>query len=125
MVLGRGRYEARGEKVGYRHGDTDGTLKTGEGSMRGRVPQIRGQAEPSRSQLWTQVRRTSEVLKQLIVELYVGGRSQRDIEQGVESAVGHFLLSKSMVSEIAESLAEEYDAFRPRFAPGAGRFPLY
>ena len=46
VALGRGRYEARGEKVGYRNGDIDGTVKTGEGIMRVKVPQIRGQAEP-------------------------------------------------------------------------------
>jgi putative transposase len=57
---------------------------------------------------------TSEVLKKLIVEMYVGGMSQRDIEQGLESAVGHFLLAQRTVSEIAESLAEEYEAFRTR-----------
>ena len=87
-------------------------MKTGEGILRVKVPQIRGQDEPYRSQLWTQVSRTSEVLKKLIVEMYVGGMSQRDIEQGLESAVGHFLLSKSTVSDIAERLAEEYEAFR-------------
>ena len=46
---------------------------------------------------------TSEVLKKLIVEMYVGGMSQRDIEQGLESAVGHFLLSQRTVSDIAAS----------------------
>jgi putative transposase len=113
-ALGRGRYEARGEKVGYRNGYENGTLKTGEGLLRVKVPQIRGQAEPYRSQLWRNVSRTSEVLKKLIVEMYVGGMSQRDIEQGLEKAVGHFLVSQSTVSEMAESLAEEYDAFRTR-----------
>jgi putative transposase len=57
---------------------------------------------------------TSDVLKKLIGEMYVGGMSQRDIESGLEKAVGHFLLSQSTVSEIAESLAEEYEAFRTR-----------
>src|SRR5262249_59487023 len=95
---------------GYRNGYENGTLKTGEGIVQGKVPQIRGQAEPYRSQLWSQGSRTSEVLKKLIVEMYVGGMSQRDIEQGLEKAVGHFLLSQSPVSEIAESLAEEYEA---------------
>src|SRR5262252_1009493 len=52
-ALGRGRYEARGEKLGYRNGDTEGRLKTGEGIVRVKVPQIRGQDEPYRSQLWT------------------------------------------------------------------------
>jgi putative transposase len=114
VALGRGRYELRGERVGYRNGYENGTLKTGEGILQVKVPQIRGQAEPYRSQLWQTVGKTSEVLKRLIVEMYVGGMSQRDIEQGLESAVGHFLLSKRTVSNIAESLAEEYEAFRTR-----------
>ena len=113
-ALGRERYELRGEKVGYRNGYTAGTLRTGEGVLRVKVPQIRGQAEPYRSQLWNQVSKTSEVLKKLIVEMYVGGMSQRDIEQGLEKAVGHFLVSKSTVSDIADSLAEEYNVFRTR-----------
>ena len=114
VALGRGRYEARGEKVGYRNGYENGTVKTGEGILRVKVPQIRGHAEAYRSQLWSNVSRTSEVLKKLIVEMYVGGMSQRDIEQGLERAVGHFLLSQSTVSEMAERLAEEYEAFRTR-----------
>jgi transposase-like protein len=32
VALGRGRYEARGEKGGYRNGYERGTLKTGEGA---------------------------------------------------------------------------------------------
>jgi putative transposase len=114
LALGRGRYETRGEKVGYRNGYENGTLKTGEGVVHVKVPQIRGQAEPYRSQLWSNVGSTSDVLKKLIVEMYVGGMSQRDIEYGLESAVGQFLLSKSTVSDIAASLAEEYEAFRTR-----------
>src|SRR5919108_930342 len=114
LALGRGRYEARGEKVGYRNGYENGTLKTGEGILRVKVPQMRGQATPSRSQLWNKGSPTSAVLKKLIVEMYVGGMSQQDMEYGLEKAVGHFLLSKSTVSEIAESLAEEYEAFRTR-----------
>src|SRR5215813_9307223 len=86
-ALGRGRYEARGEKVGYRNGYEKGTLKTGEGVLHVKVPQIRGLAEPYRSRLWNHVGHTSEVLKKLIVEMYVGGMSQRDSEQGLEKAL--------------------------------------
>jgi len=46
VALGRGRYEARGEKVGYRKGYENGTLTTGEGVLHVKVPQIRGQADP-------------------------------------------------------------------------------
>jgi hypothetical protein len=64
---------------------------------------LRGQAEPYRSQLWSDVSRTGEVLKKRSVGMEVGGMSQRDIEQGGEKAVGHFLVSQSTGREIAES----------------------
>jgi putative transposase len=113
-ALGRGRYEARGEKLGYRNGYENGTLKTGEGVLRVKLPQIRGQEDPYRSPLWGQVATTSDVLKRLIVEMYVGGMSQRDIEYSLESAVGQFVLSKSTVSELTDTLSQEYEAWRTR-----------
>jgi transposase-like protein len=48
-ALGRGRYETRGEKGGYRNGYEKGTLKTAEGIFQVRRPQIRGREEPLRS----------------------------------------------------------------------------
>jgi transposase-like protein len=50
-ALGRGWYEARGEQLGYRNGYENGTLKTAEGGLRVKVPQIRGREEPYRSPL--------------------------------------------------------------------------
>ncbi len=114
-ALGRGRYEARGEKqVGYRNGYEKGTLKTAEGIFQVQRPQIRGREEPFRSALWGQMAPTSDVLKRLIVEMYVGGMSQRDIEYSLESAFGHFVLGKSTVSELSATLSEEYEAWRTR-----------
>jgi transposase-like protein len=113
-ALGRGRYEARGEQLGYRNGYENGTLKTAEGVLRVKVPQIWGREEPYRSPLWRQVATTSDVLKRLIVELYVGGMSQRDIEYSLESALGQFVLSKSTVSEMTDTLKEENEAWRMR-----------
>jgi putative transposase len=49
----------------------------------------------------------------------VGGRSPRDSEQGLEQALGQFILSKSTVSELTESLSQEYEAFRPRALSGS------
>jgi transposase-like protein len=49
-----------------------------------------------------------------MVEMYVGGRSQRDIEASLESALGQVVLSKSTVSEMTEILNEEYEAWRMR-----------
>ena len=45
-TLGRERYVARGEQLGYRNGYENGTLKTAEGVLRGKVPQMRGRDEP-------------------------------------------------------------------------------
>jgi len=113
-ALGRGRYEARGDQIGSRNGYENGTLKTAEGVLRVKLPQIRGREEPYRSPLWRQVATTSDVLKRLIVEMYVGGMSQRDIEYSLESALGQFVLAKSTVSEMTETLHEEYEAWRVR-----------
>ena len=113
-ALGRGRYEARGEKRGYRNGYEQGTLKTAEGIFHVQRPQIRGCEEPFRSALWGQMAPTSDVLKRLIVEMDVGGMSQRDIEYGLESALGHFVLGKSTVSELRATLSDEYEAWRTR-----------
>jgi len=82
VALGRERYERRDGQRGYRNGYEEGTMKTAEGVLRVQVPQIRGREEPDRSELWNQVAKTSEVLKRLIVEMYAGGLSQRDIEYG-------------------------------------------
>jgi putative transposase len=111
---GRERYEVRGAQIGSRNGYENGTLKTAEGVLRVRLPQIRGREEPYQSPLWRQVATTSDVLKRLIVEMYVSGMSQRDIEGSLESALGQFVLSKSTVSEMTDTLREEYEAWRTR-----------
>lgn len=118
LALGRERYERRVGQLGSRNGSEGGTLKTAAGVLRVQVPQIRGRAEPYRSELWSQVARTSEVLKRLIVEMYAGGLSQRDLEYGLERALGQFVLSKSAVSEITDTLTQEYEAFRTRDLSG-------
>lgn len=117
-ALGRARYERRAGSSGYRNGYEDGTLKTAEGVLRLKVPQISDRAEPVRSQLWEGLANTSEILKRLIVEMYAGGMSQRDIEYSLEKALGEFVLSKSTVSELTGTLRQEYEAFRTRDLSG-------
>ena len=75
-------------RLGYRNGYETGTLKTAEGVLHVKVPQIRGRKDAYRSQFWGNVAKTSDVLKRLIVEMYVGGMSQRDIEYGLEKPWG-------------------------------------
>ncbi len=57
---------------------------------------------------------TSDVLKRFIVELDVGGMSQRDTEYRLESALGHFVLGKRTVRELSATLSDEDDAWRTR-----------
>jgi transposase-like protein len=61
---------------------------------------------------------TSEVLKHLSVEMDVGGLSHRDIEYSLERALGQLVLSQSTVSDLSDSLSEEYEAFRTRALSG-------
>jgi transposase-like protein len=68
--------------------------------------------------VWTHVAKTSERLKTLIVEMFVGGMSQRDIAMALEKTRGQFVLSKSSVSALTETLSQAYEAFRPRALSG-------
>lgn len=117
-VLGRGRYERQAAAQGYRNGYEDGTLRTAEGVLRVKVPQVRGLEEPYHSQVWAHVAKTRDRLKTLIVEMFVGGMSQRDIEAALEKALGQFVLSKSAISTLTDTLSQEYEAFRTRDLSG-------
>lgn len=117
-ALGRSRYERQPTLQGYRNGYEDGTVKTAEGVFRLQLPQVRGLREPYRSKLWAALGRTSDVLTRMIVEMYAGGMSQRDIESALEKALGQFVVSKSAVSDITERLTHEYEAFRTRDLSG-------
>lgn len=117
-ALGRSRYERRGSVSGYRNGYEDGTLKTAEGVLRVKVPQVRGREEPYHSQVWANLAPTSDRLKTLIIEMFVGGMSQRDIEMALEKALGQFVLSKSAISTMTDTLSQEYEAFRTRDLSG-------
>lgn len=120
--LGREPYsrERGGEEESriYRNGYEPGRLKTAEGVLEVSKPQIRGLREPYRSEIWQRLGRTSEQLKDLVIEMYVRGMSTRDIESALEEALGGFVLSKSSVSTMSEELLEEYERFRTRDLSG-------
>jgi putative transposase len=44
--------------------------------------------------------------------------SQRDIEAALEKALGQFVLSKSVISTMTDTLSQEYEAFRTRDLSG-------
>lgn len=124
-ALGRDRYERREAAGGYRHGSEAGTVKTAAGVRRVQGPQVRGLREPSRSNVWSALGRTSDVLATRIVERSAGGLSQRASEMALEQALGPCVASKSAIRDRTDRLAHAYEAFRPRHLRGYDRAYVY
>jgi putative transposase len=118
--LGRGHYERRGEDTGdrparYRNGYEQGRLRTAEGEVGVRVPQVRGASTPYRSRLMEFLSGHSEALERLVVEMYARGLSTRDVEECFrDETTGELMISRSAVSEITDQLWEDYRAFCER-----------
>ena len=79
------------------------------------VPQVRDSEEPFRLALWEALRRRTDVLDRLAVEMYARGLSTRDIEDALKEATGaEVVLSRSSVSRTTEDLWEDFEAFAQR-----------
>jgi putative transposase len=112
---GRGRYERRdGERGGSRNGYEPGRVRSAEGAIDVRVPQVRGAGETYRSSLMSFLEGNSEVLDRLVTEMYARGMSTRDVEDAFTDATGELLISKSAVSEITDQLWIDYQNFIAR-----------
>lgn len=112
---GRGRYERRAEgQRGSRNGYERGRVRTAEGAIDVRVPQVRESDEPYRSSLMSFLEGNSDVLDRLVTEMYARGLSTRDVEDAFKDATGELLISRSAVSEITDQLWEDYSAFIAR-----------
>jgi len=112
---GRGRYERRGiDQHGSRNGYETGRIRSAEGAIKVRVPQVRDTDEPYRSSLMSFLDGNSDVLDRLVTEMYARGLSTRDVEDAFKDATGELLISKSAVSEITDQLWEDYQAFVAR-----------
>jgi putative transposase len=111
-ALGRDRYQ-RGSEGRYRNGYRPGYVEGAEGRVKVEVPQVRGIAGYS-SSLMEFLGQHSEVLERLATEMYARGLSTRDIEAAFTDATGRCLLSRSAVSELTDTLWEEYEAFCQR-----------
>jgi transposase-like protein len=114
--LERDRYERRQEgQEGLRNGYEPGRIRSAEGEIVLQVPQVRGTQEPYRSKLMDFLRGNSDVLEYLVVQMYTRGLSTRDVEEAFRDPYsGELLLGRSAVSELTESLWEDYQAFCER-----------
>lgn len=115
--LGAERHERSDERVAYRNGYRDRTLKTRLGTLELAIPKLRrGSYFPS----FPEPRRLSErALVAVIQQTWVGGVSTRKMDELVK-AMGCEGISKSQVSELCQSLDERVDDFlnRPLEGPG-------
>jgi transposase-like protein len=118
--LGRERYARRSdEQHGWRNGYEAGRIRSAEGEVRVQVPQVRGVEEPYRSPLMDFLRGNSDVLEHLVVQMYARGLSTRDVEDALRDPLsGELLLSRTAVSELTDSLWEDYQAFCQRDLSG-------
>jgi len=94
--LGRGHYERRRDEEphrGYRSGYEPKAVKTSEGRVELKVPQVRETLEPYRSKVVPLIGRRSSLLGHLVQEMYARGLSTRDIEDLFQDAQGQRLLS--------------------------------
>lgn len=112
-MLGRDYYERSGSG-GYRNGSRSGRLKTAEGEVRYAAPQLREVDVSELQQLRRRLRGRTSALEELAVEMYARGCSTRDIEAAFRDDEGRPLLSRTAVSEITETLWEEYEEFATR-----------
>lgn len=118
-LLGREHYQrSQAEPVGYRNGYEPATVKTAEGPVSFRIPQVRGTEEPFRPRILDFILGNSEVLEHLVVEMYARGLSTRDVEDCFRDEAGNPMISRSAVSEITDQLWEDYQLFCSRDLSG-------
>jgi len=113
----RGRYERRDPDAGqrgWRNGYVERSIRTAEGKIPIRVPQVRDTAVPFRSTLMGFLEGNSDVLERLVMEMYARGMSTRDVEDAFRDVTGELVISRTAVSQITDGLWEQYETFISR-----------
>lgn len=123
--LGREHYQRAKEHKGWRNGYEPARVRTAEGAIALQVPQVREAPLPYRSRLIEFLRGNTDVLEKLVAEMYARGLSTRDIEDALTDSTGTCLISRSAVSEVTESLNEEFKAFKARDLSGLNILYLF
>lgn len=117
--LGRDYFERNIEsRPGQRNGYENKNLKTAEGKLPIEVPQLRNTESPYQSRFLNQMSFQSKELQRLAIEMYVRGLSTRDIQDTFIDESGQTFLSKDGVSQLTQSLYEEYERFSQRDLSG-------
>ena len=118
--FGRDRYQ-RGdrERVGYRNGHAELTVKTTAGPVVLERPKVRATSQPFVSRLLGKGVSRTNALEALVISGFVRGLSVRDVEAALAEALGpEAALSKSTVSRICQAIKDEFDAWKTRDLSG-------
>jgi len=115
-LLGREYYQhaAESREAGRRSGYLPRKIQTGEGSLEVKMPQVRDGKRPFRSRIVDAYVARTASLEDLINRMYVHGLSTRDIETVMTELLEGKGVSKSVVSQLTERLAEDFEKFRKR-----------
>ncbi|MCI0446136.1 IS256 family transposase [bacterium] len=114
--LRRGYYKrTEGEEFrGYRNGYEPKKIRTGEGVVELKVPQVRQSRERFRSAFLAAYVHRTEKLDELIRTITVGGLSVRDVEQTMLEILSGEGVSRTVVSRISDQLHRDFEAWRKR-----------
>ena len=113
--LGRGHYRRGSRKQeGWRNGYEPGKVKTVDGLLEVALPQLRATEGSFHSRLAQAFQGGSDVLGQMVTEIYVRGLSTRDIENMFIQTIGQRILSRSSVSRVTRCLQKDFDTWRKR-----------
>ncbi len=104
-------YERTGERKGYRNGSRTRKLKTVDGTLELRKPQIR--EFPFETMVFERYSRVEKALDSVILESYIQGVSTRNVTNVVQS-LGMENVSASYVSALASGLDVNVRAFLER-----------
>ena len=92
------RYERSDERKGYRNGSRKRTLKTSDGKLELKKPQIR--EFPFETKVFERYSRVEKKLNSVILESYIQGVSTRDVMKVVESlGIGNIPLMMDIKEE--------------------------
>lgn len=116
-LLGREYYAHAaepGREPGRRSGYLARRIQTAEGSLEVKMPQVREAKRPFRSKIVDAYVARTASLEDLVNRMYVHGLSTRDIETVLTELLEGKSISKSVVSQLTERLAEDFESFRKR-----------
>jgi transposase-like protein len=116
-LLGRDYYQhasAEQREQGRRSGYEQRRVLTAEGAVEVKLPQVRDGKKPFHSKIVEAYVARTASLEDLVNRMYVHGLSTRDVEVVLQDLLEGRGISRSVVSQLTERLAEDFEKFRKR-----------